>query len=58
MDDKLSEVHFRAVRNEIEGRFFSLGEADLLKYAIDSRTLTDPHIRKLAAKSWAEVQPK
>jgi len=51
MDGK-SEMHFRVVRAEIEGRFFSLEEADRLKEAIDDRTIIDPAMRELAAKAW------
>lgn len=50
--DNLSEVHFKTVRSEIEGRFFSQEEADRLKQAIDERTITDPTIRVAAAKCW------
>lgn len=50
--DNLSVVHFKTVRTEIEGRFFSQEEADRLKEAIDSRTITDPKIRAEAAKCW------
>ena len=51
MDGK-SEMHFRVVRAEIEGRFFSLEEANRLKEAIDDRTIIDPAMRELAAKAW------
>ena len=51
MDD-LSTVHFRTVRAEIEGRFFSQEEADQLKEAIDKHTITDPQTRAVAAKAW------
>lgn len=50
--DILSREHFKAVRTEIEGRFFSQEEADQLKEEIDRRTITDPQMRALAAKSW------
>jgi hypothetical protein len=50
--DTLSAVHFKAVRTEIEGRFFSQEEADKLKEYIDVHTITDPQIRVEAAKSW------
>ena len=50
--DNLSEVHFKAVCTEIEGRFFSQEEAERLKEAIDDRTITDPAIRVAAAKCW------
>lgn len=52
--DVLSRVHFRTVRAEIEGRFFSQKEADQLKEAIDLHTITDPHTRVLAAKAWED----
>jgi hypothetical protein len=52
MADNLSVVHFKTVRTEIEGRFFSQEEADQLKDAIDRHTITDPNIRIEAAKSW------
>ena len=54
MDD-LSKVHYKTVRMEIEGRFFSQGEADQLKDAIARRTITDPKMRALAAKSWETI---
>lgn len=50
--DGLSEVHFKTVRAEIEGRFFSQEEAKQLKEAIDRHTITDPQTRVLAAKAW------
>jgi hypothetical protein len=50
--DGLSSEHYRTVRLEIEGRFFSQGEANQLKQAIESRTITDPQTRALAAKAW------
>lgn len=50
--DNLSAVHFKTVRTEIEGRFFSQEEADQLKQAIDYRTITDPATRVAAAKCW------
>lgn len=50
--DNLSEVHFKTVRTEIEGRFFSQEEAERLKEAIDDRTIRDPAIRVAAAKCW------
>lgn len=50
--DNLSLVHFRAVRAEIEGRFFTKLEAEFLKESIDSHTITDPQVRALAAKGW------
>jgi hypothetical protein len=50
--DGLSRVHFKTVRDEIEGRFFSQEEADQLKQAIDDHTITDAPTRALAAKSW------
>lgn len=53
--DGLSTVHFKTVRNEIEGRFFSQEEADQLKEAIDFHTITDPPTRNLAAKAWGGV---
>jgi hypothetical protein len=51
MDD-LSRAHYRAVRAEVEGRFFSPEEGAWLKEAIDERTLTDPQMRAMAAKAW------
>ena len=51
--DTLSEVHFRMVRAEIEGRFFSQEEARQLKEAIDLHTITDPKTREVGAKAWA-----
>ena len=55
-DDNLSRTHFRTVRAEIEGRFFSKEEADQLKDAIDHHTITDPQARTLAAKAWETIQ--
>ena len=52
--DNLSTIHFKTVRDEIEGRFFSQEEAFLLKAAIDRFTVTDPEIRIAAAKCWGE----
>jgi hypothetical protein len=52
MPDNLSAAHYRAVRSEIEGRFFSAEEAAMLKESIDMRTVTHPKMRRLAAKSW------
>jgi hypothetical protein len=37
---------------EIEGRFFSPGEARELIRAIDDRTIRDPQLRAAAAKCW------
>jgi hypothetical protein len=51
-NDNLSRVHFKTVRAEIEGRFFSKEEADQLKDALDHHTITDPQTRVLAAKAW------
>jgi hypothetical protein len=51
-NDNLSTMHLKAVRAEIEGRFFSAEEASQLKQAIDLRTVTDPRIREAAAKCW------
>lgn len=53
--DNLSALHFKTVRTEIEGRFFSQEEADLLKQVIDLHTVTDPVIRAAAAKCWPEA---
>ncbi len=53
--DGLSRVHFRAVRGEITGRFFSLEEADQLKHMIETHTVTDPETSKLAAKTWESI---
>lgn len=50
--DTLSWKHFRAVRTEIEGRFFTEQEARDLKEAIEVRIVTDPELRKAAAKCW------
>jgi hypothetical protein len=50
--DDLSRTHFKKVRVEIEGRFFSKEEADQLKDALDRHTITDPKTRVLAAKAW------
>ena len=50
--DNLSTVHFKTVWAEIQGRFFSQEEADNLKAAIDTCTVTDPKIRAEAAKCW------
>ena len=52
MADNLSVVHFKAVRTEIEGRFFSEEEAKQLIEAIEDRTIIDPNIRIEAAKGW------
>lgn len=52
MMDSLSEVHFKTVRAEIEGRFFSEEEANQLKETIDNHTITDGQTRALAAKAW------
>ena len=52
MSDNLSRMHLKAVRAEIEGRFFSQEEADELKTAINDRIITDPKIRSEAAKTW------
>lgn len=52
MSDQLSTVHYRAVRAEIEGRFFSRHEAEWLKEAIDFRTIEDQRLREMAAKAW------
>ena len=52
MADRLSEVHFKTVWAEIQGRFFSKVEADELKAAIDRATVADPIIRAEAAKCW------
>lgn len=52
MSDLLSRVHYKAVRSEIEGRFFSSDEAVMLKSAIDERTIEDQRLREMAAKSW------
>ena len=52
MNDNLSTVHFKAVSNEIEGRFFSLKEACELRRVIDARTIEDPRLRAAAAKCW------
>lgn len=52
MSDSLSVVHFKTVRAEIEGRFFSPEEAAQLKEAIDDRIVTDPAIRAEAARCW------
>jgi len=54
--DNLSAIHFKAVHTEIQGRFFSQGEADQLKEAIDIHTVTDPKVRAEAAKAWPEAE--
>lgn len=54
MADDLSAVHFKTVWSEIQGRFFSEREADDLKEAIDRHTVTDPHVRVMAAKAWVK----
>ena len=53
--DNLSKVHFKTVWAEIQGRFFSPEEAQVLKNAIDKATITDAEIRAEAAKSWPEA---
>lgn len=60
MSDNLSNVHFKAVWSEIQGRFFSKAEADQLKAVIEMHTVTDPAIRAAAAKAWevADVRPE
>lgn len=50
--DNLSQIHFKTVRAEIAGRFFSQIEADQLKAEIDIHTITDPKMREAAAKAW------
>jgi len=52
--DGSSEVHFKTVWSEIQGRFFSKEEADRLKACIDDHTVTDPQIRAAAARVWGE----
>ena len=52
--DELSKVHFKAVRTEIEGRFFSQEEADEQKRAVDIRTITDPKMRAVAVTAWED----
>jgi hypothetical protein len=54
--DGLSDVHYRTVWAEIQGRFFSQEEADKLKETIDWHTVTDPAIRAEAAKTWGAVK--
>lgn len=54
--DNLSAIHYKAVRTEIEGRFFSREEADQLKEAIEARTITDPKFRAAAASTWETVK--
>lgn len=51
--DNLSFVHFKAVHAEIQGRFFSVVEADELKACIDRATVIDPQMRAEAAKCWS-----
>ena len=51
--DNYSVEHFKAVRTEIEGRFFSAEEAAQLKEAIDRATVTDRKTRAAAAACWA-----
>jgi hypothetical protein len=50
--DKLSEVHFKTVWSEIQGRFFSQEEADKLKAEIEEHTIDDHATRIAAAKAW------
>ena len=50
--DNLSQAHYKTIWAELQGRFFSQEEADYLKAAIDTRTVTDPKIRAEAAKCW------
>lgn len=50
--DELSKMHYKTVRAEIEGRFFSEEEGKQLKEAIERRIITDPATRALAAKTW------
>jgi hypothetical protein len=50
--DNLSEIHYRAVWAEIQGRFFSSEEAEKLKEDVDRHTVTDPEVRKMAAQTW------
>ncbi len=52
MDDLLSRVHFKTVRSEITGRFFSKEEAEQLKETINVHTITDPETRAMAARAW------
>jgi hypothetical protein len=56
-DDAASTEHVarllqREDATEIEGRFFSPGEARELIRAIDDRTIRDPQLRAAAAKCW------
>jgi hypothetical protein len=50
--DMLSRGHYKAVLMEIEGRFFSQLEADMLKLAIDERTIINEQLRAAAAQAW------
>jgi hypothetical protein len=54
LKDNLSEVHFKRVWSEIQGRFFSKEEAEMLKAVIERHTVTDPQIRAEAAKAWGK----
>jgi hypothetical protein len=54
--DNLSHQHYKTVRNEIEGRFFSAEEANLLKSAISAHTIVDPALRATAAKCWEQPE--
>lgn len=56
-EDGLSEVHFKTVWAEIQGRFFSKKEADQLKEEIDRYTITNPQTRVLGAKAW-DAKPR
>jgi hypothetical protein len=52
--DNLSQVHFKAVWSEIQGRFFTQEEANELKAAVQRGVVTDPQIRAEAAKVWSD----
>ncbi len=56
MSDNLSQMHYKAVWAEIQGRFFSREEAEELKAEIDHATVTDPSIRAEAAKCWGKSE--
>jgi hypothetical protein len=56
--DVLSREHYKAVRMEIEGRFFSQQEAEELRLAIEQRTITDPQMRAVAASTWENVKSR
>ena len=56
-NDNLSRVHIKAVWGEMQGRFFSPEEGDLLREAIEDRIIIDPKMRAEAAKTWGRTHP-